>query len=621
MASTKIVLHFDEPATTMRPEDAAGSLQPLAPANAGQTPAVADGAVGGGRLFAVNKGFIASEAVVDATKLRRSMTIEAILKYTASAGIEQTIICRGKKTGTAAERRLWCLSIVDVAGVQKLRSAWDRSGGTAAVVPDLTFTPPAGFMYLAAVREWASATVATVSYYVNGLFVGSVTSAEANIEDGDAGTTQIGIRWNQGGAVYAFEYRDIIDELRVAEGTRSAEEIRQIARRLFVHPARQYEALKALMPPGNAYTTNPESFIQRELMVAGDGLGHAASKLAELDEDFLPDRAWSFLDRWEEVTRLAPRADDTIAQRRERVVGFLRKIHGYNRDEIRTAIFQLLRLTSTQVAISEVSNRFDDSFLTSPLGPAWHQEANEGTIGVSAGQLTLAVQAGDDARWTDSLRKAVNVRTPLVDADRCEIVADVASRSVPSNGDGVGLFVLDMLNSGWAHLFGIKRDAGVEKFFSATIGPSHVVTVYADAVPAGQLWLSFQRKAGGGNLCDLRYSTTGKYGPWTTVADDIATLVTPGSCGLFARAETQPAPSNVSLVLNEGSVWCPRARTPFHWYVYRDPGISGTPDIQGAQLVIAKMKPAHTLGTVVESLALKCDDADNLSDREPLGGA
>lgn len=62
-------------------------------------------------------------------------------------------------------------------------------------------------------------------------------------------------------------------------------------------------------------------------------------------------------------------------------------------------------------------------------------------------------------------------------------------------------------------------------------------------------------------------------------------------------------------------------REIFAFFVYRDPALSGTYFLASAQAVISAMRPAHTVGYAIESLALACDDAHSLCDRDLIGGA
>jgi len=60
-------------------------------------------------------------------------------------------------------------------------------------------------------------------------------------------------------------------------------------------------------------------------------------------------------------------------------------------------------------------------------------------------------------------------------------------------------------------------------------------------------------------------------------------------------------------------------REIFRFFIYRDPTLPGTADIASAQALVDKIKASHTVGTVIESVNLLCDDSHSLCDRDLLG--
>lgn len=57
----------------------------------------------------------------------------------------------------------------------------------------------------------------------------------------------------------------------------------------------------------------------------------------------------------------------------------------------------------------------------------------------------------------------------------------------------------------------------------------------------------------------------------------------------------------------------------YRFFIYRDPLLPGSYDLTKAQAQIDKMKPAHTMGYVIESTNMLCDDPYSLCDRDLLG--
>jgi hypothetical protein len=60
-------------------------------------------------------------------------------------------------------------------------------------------------------------------------------------------------------------------------------------------------------------------------------------------------------------------------------------------------------------------------------------------------------------------------------------------------------------------------------------------------------------------------------------------------------------------------------REIYRFFVYRDPALPGTYDIEGAQALVDDISPSQTAGYVVESIDFLCDDPYSLCDRDLLG--
>lgn len=60
-------------------------------------------------------------------------------------------------------------------------------------------------------------------------------------------------------------------------------------------------------------------------------------------------------------------------------------------------------------------------------------------------------------------------------------------------------------------------------------------------------------------------------------------------------------------------------REIFRFFIYRNPALPGTYFLASAQTLVDKIKPSHTIGTVIESISFLCDDPLSLCDRDLLG--
>lgn len=60
-------------------------------------------------------------------------------------------------------------------------------------------------------------------------------------------------------------------------------------------------------------------------------------------------------------------------------------------------------------------------------------------------------------------------------------------------------------------------------------------------------------------------------------------------------------------------------REIFTYFVYRDPALPGTYDVDAAQQLLYDIEHSHTDGHVIESISFCCDDPYSLCDRDLLG--
>lgn len=624
--TTVYLAHFDETQTHQMPADSTGNCLPLAqPAGLGR-PTSVDGIVSRARQWAATQGFQCTEAVADSTRITRDCTIEAVanLPWATTNGTYR-LLTRGK-SGSTAERELYGLQMVVTgapgAPVVKLQMRWQDAAGVAATVPSVTFVPPTAptpWLYLAATRRWLSTTSVEVAYYCNGVLLGTVTSSQGDIGNGSGGTMLVGC---ETGTPSGLPAGSLIDEVRVSSAVRSAEEIRWTQNYMFVFGAYGYELLKSLQPPGQARPQSPTSRFQQLFQVAGDALGVAWAKGAEMLDDFLPDRAWSFLDRWESVTRLAPTPGDSITTRRERVVGFLRRVQGFTRDQIVEAVVQLLDALTTDLQFLEASNIWLDEFPGVALDARWRNETGDGSIGVTGGHATLSCGAADVVPWTVALPKPVLARTTVPAELGVEVACKLTSLSLGENGAAVGIFLQNRV-TGDVHMFGIKRSAGANKYWYATILAGVFAETFGPTIAAGtSYWLRYvDRSAVSLGTADVTYQVDGTTydGPWTTLATMPAMNGERQWCGIFMSDTVNPVVTGSSVNVESFRLYAPNSRIVFNWYIYRDPALGGSPDLVGAQLVIDKMQPAHEDGTITTALACLYDDDNSGYDRTPLG--
>lgn len=606
---TAAVWHLDEP-DGVQPSDAAGNVLDLHGVGALALPTREAGIVGHGRKWAAGQGMGAKDAIVGALKLTRTMAVEVLVMPNGDG--TRTLVQRGLNDGSADERILWELKLVVAAGTGTLQMAWQRSSGAAATVPSVSFNLPpeiSPWLYVAACRRWISATLVAVDYYVNGTPVGSVTSVHGDITDGDNGTVLVGVQTSA--PTMGMVVGDIIDEIRISSGERTAEEIRQVFRRLFVVTVWARQMLKSFLPPGRAYSNDPDSIIQREVAVEGDGLAHAWWLAQVLLDDWWPDRATQTIERWETVTRQHPHPGDFYADRRKRVLARFATSAGYSREKIAEAIAPLLDCTPADITFVENSNRFEDSFPGSGFSTHWQADAGGGSVSNVSNFATFAVASGHDARWDGTHVTPARLRGGLDAWSGTEIRAQLSSYTLPQTGDMAGIFVTNLTN-GDAHLFGARHGgSGVE--YAHIVISGGVATVTSLGAITGSPYIRLHELDG---VVEFSYSLTGFDGPWTVLGTTASIPVVDWGGVFLASGGAAPA-SGLAAQFSEIRFWFPESVRVFLWYVQRA-AVGGNPDYRAAQRLLEILEPAHTLGVIFGTLFLT-DDPNSLTDNQVLG--
>jgi hypothetical protein len=653
---TVLLLHFDEPTDGVPPSDAMGNFDDFVPAASCTPPAVADGAVGKARewLHAGASGdSLESHDTAGQSRLFRDWTIEAVVyvPWQTTNG-DYVIVQRG--TGASNnEVRVFGLRVVVTgapsAPAVELQALWDESLGNPAAVDPATLDPPAGWWYLACTRRWVSATEVLVEYYLNGERVGSDTSPDGNIalNVANGGTVMVG---SEGGTGNPVGFK--IDELRVSRVRRTAEEIKLTHDLMFKYPALGYELVRAFQPPG-VWSQDPSSRVQRELAVEGDALGWAWAVAEEVHGDWFPDRAARSLERWEGLCGLVALPMDSVETRRARVLAHLRTVAGFSVGKVKDAVYPLVAASQAGVKVVEVKNRFEEhpeiggslSFFTSQDGAGGGTEGTITNVGGSPGPETkFEFQTGDDARWDANVRKAVRARASLqpdlfdilpsyylfkgstsfgTDASLCWLRAKVTAVSLTTNGDRVGIGFFNF-QTGAAVNFGIIRDSGTNKFFTEWIDPSTgtLSRTIGSAIPSTPFWLQITHlPQGAGYDCTaVTQDPETTYSPAVSYSNDISAAgagIGNFWAQLFAASASSSSAGTSSFTLDDIQVACPSTVMTFLWYLYVSSPIAGA-DYDGAQALIERIKPAHTLATLIRTTAMLVNEDISQCNRDIL---
>jgi hypothetical protein len=634
-ARSLVLLHFTEPDGVM-PSDAMGNLQDLA----GEAGAAAPSSVtcwsGPGRAFSSVAGnaLIAADVAGRDTLLTREVTVQAIIALTLTDNNVHTIIQRGVHDGTAGEAISYGLAVQQEAGHAgwvDIFWYWEDSAGVIHTEAVGTYQHPGDgqFVLLTATRRWEASNKVVCRYYVADQLLAEITTAHGDIAGGTTGHTTIGGK-KAGGAWSQF-FNGTIDELKVTGYEMSLEEIRQVWQRLTVHQPAGVEMFQGLAPPGAPWLLNPGNNIDRLVKIAGQSLGLPRAKAEELRAMWLPDGcSLATIARWEKVCGLSPRPRDSLDVRRARVVSYLSRLQGYSIPALQQAFSGPLALAPADVQILEFSNLITDGF-TALSTERWRVGA-DGAWSIAAGELKVVVNAGSDIRW-DPTRSPCYVDTPLAQSGLDpsahgfqQFVAQVKLSTYWANLPANAIVGLRLRNSRTQNSiwFGVKNVGGVRKlgyhiFADGVLGA--FVTLVTPSLDQAY-WLRISTPAGASlnfSGLDFAYSTTGPTTGFTTV--NVTTGIYDVEwAGVGAMCTDAATAANLQATFDDFLLYSGQGNRPFHWYAYRDPGLAGSPDMVGGELLALKMKPAHTYAGAIENKSVLCDDArDGLCDRGPMG--
>ncbi len=645
--ATKLLFHFEEPTGVMA-SDAMENLEDLGRDAALIEPTVVTAWAGRGRRYglSVDTGHFAADRAGRDTLLQRDVTIQAILSL-VEAGFDPagTLMCRGIADGSAAERYSYGLELgrsffeeAEFAGEMLVRFFWMDNAGTLKMQPAAVFKTPGDLklFLLTATRRWERGDRVVCRYYVNDELIGEFESTDGDIGGGTTGQTTVGIRKNAG--IWDIPFNGVIDELMVTDHEMSHEEVRHTYKRLTEHQPAGVAMFKGLVPPGLRWASNPGNNSGRRVKVAGQGLGLAIANTEGLRAMFLPDAMpKSLAPRWEKLCALSPRPRDSLDVRRARVVGFNARDQGFHLEGIQTALEGPLDTAGANIEILEFTNEVTDSF-EAINSERWHADPPADWT-IVANALRVTVAAGQDVRW-ENMRLGRHIRMS-VDANgwptaptpgRLFVSAKITGYALQADvGAGILIYGARKSTGIW---FGIFNNAGTIQlgYRKVTEGALGAWTSLSTPWATTPVWLRFDLLTpdalldpNNGRRVIFSYSTVGPNAGFVDSAP--VSFIGAGFSELewagFAAFGTSAAVGGggVTMDFDDFRAFFPNGLRPFNWYAYRNPALAGDVDIVGGRLLAAKIKPAHTFGTVIENKSVLCDNARyGLCDRGPCGG-
>lgn len=621
--TTIIKLELNEPDGIM-PSDSAGNLDDLAPALGSAAPTSVDAWTGRGRSFVAtsSQALVAADLPAGDTLLTRDATIQAIISMTLVSGT-QVLLARGRNDGTASERYCYGLEIeeqVGFPGFVEARWFWQDSSGALKVQPAGVWQHPGDgkFFLLTATRRWVATDKVIVRYYVDDEMIAELETTDGDIGGGTTGHFTLGARQDTGAWEHFFN--GTIDELLVTDHEMSPEEVRHTWRRLTEFQPGGLDTFVGLIPKGLPWAKDLGNLVGRHVKHAGSAIGFATASIEELRAMFLPDAApLGHIDRWERICGLAPRPNDSLDERRARVVGFLSRSEGFAPPAIRVALAEVLDCDPDDLEVYENTNRITDGFATFDTAERW-LAVGPAVYSVVAGELELELAAANDVRWhTKGLGSHARMSIDRGDAIDVHCYAKLASHSL-ANDTGVGILLHNRVTDETLWFGVYKPGAGAARIaYRTVIGRTlGAVQTILDPAPA-TVWLRVTPPSSVAGEWTLSYSSTG---PGTGF---VHTQVALGELafdwvGVAIFGDASSTGAIVTATFDDFDVFCPQGLRPFGWHVYRDPALGGAPDVEGGHLVLQQLKPAHTIASVTQNRSLIVGSArDGVVGRGPLG--
>lgn len=396
-----------------------------------------------------------------------------------------------------------------------------------------------------------------------------------------------------------------------------------------------YHVLRRLAPPG-MLPKDDACIILRFLRADAKGLGHGKIYVDQLASDAFPQTARNWLELWEADLDVVPKADATLGDRINAVLARWKGSRPSSLAAIREMLSPLLNPVTA----------FDDDFNSDTIWQIYKLSGN-GTKSQAAAsnQQVLAATLGTDVEWSGTTRNANVVEYPLPDTeDGFTLWLYVTSATLGGNLTGCGMcLVRDDAN---ALMFGPVEDgAGTQQMQLDSIIEGAVMRDVGSqgiALTAAPYYLR------------ARYEPTTKiitfaYGASLSSMTDVATIERPWplrSFGWFVRNDSSNGSQSVSLAVEhddaaDGTGFAVQltmdtqhnnvrihehrlttvgdASDIFFCFVHRPSSDSGDYDINNAIRICDRIKDAHTVVGVGESVAFLTDDPESLTDRDVLG--
>jgi hypothetical protein len=444
----------------------------------------------------------------------------------------------------------------------------------------------------------------------------------------------------------------IVEAVGLQRRAVSLEELELAARRLTVHAPRARSALQRYLPPGN-YSTDPDSLIQREVRAEAGLLAMLRGEHDLLTHALAPALAFGeLLERWEAICQLPVRPADSIDARRAALVAHLR-LQGFSLDEIRVSLAPYFGLDADDVEILQPdTTEFRDDFAAAVLdGDGYHDTGHDAARWTRSGgglswtfnhdtvseryEITRGAGA-TDLRYLGRVEHYGDAGPPFFLHATGEggldtfITIGLSVATEPADNILIGMVVGDMEADDWTWI-GVVKLAGVNKLGwirytgedpAAAITARHkLAAAFTEITGITNLAASYIRvRDMGDGTMQVQHNATDP-ADWNAVATFEITGATPrvrwAGLGIVGTGS-----SVAGAIAGEWTYYAeraPRGAGRLTWFGFRDPGVAGSYDLVGADLVVQRVKPAHVDGSAIShQRGLHLDDATTLLDRDML---
>lgn len=607
---------FDEP-IGVQLSDGIGNAGDLRTGAGLSDPDIVDAWSGSGRRF-TGSGLVShADRSALGTLAQRDCTLQAIVAIHDFALLPQTIVARGTNDGPIGDLVCYGLELVAGASPSRLgvRWFWQDSAGVYRHQTAGEFdAPEAGeFILITATRRWETSTRVVLRYYVADELIAEVVSSDGDIAGGTSGLLTIGARRSAGS--WSRFLAGTIDELIGYDHEAPAAEVRHTWLTLDRYLEDGRIQVAAAMPPGMDLDA-PNKATHKWITIAGQAMGLLHAYIEGLrSRYFAGDCDEDQMTEWEFEYGILARPGDSLDIRAQRVNAVTAEPKGNALPTLQQIFAAPFDLPASDVDIVEMQNETIETW--GAINPMIWQEHN-GTWSVSGGELAASVGAGIDHRW--SSKSIAMLRSPLV-GNSININATMVIKSATlAIGSFVGMALVELVN--WQGVaFGVRRDAAYG--YRATVlhmnGP--VITV-EDIGPAGaECHVRIRQPLPAAVLphspiefgyCDTAIAAAAN----AYITRNVTAIDYPTSIGIMINAEAVSATVDQAVI---GSMsWLDRNGPDiFRWYAYRDPGLPGTPDMEGAERLARRLSPSFGSGHAVSSLSFSAGEPG--TGRVPMG--